>query len=69
MNTLACPVVTDIYAAAAAAKVKPALIRSWLHRGYITRQGHDRQGRALVDLAEVQKYAGTRRLDEPCDLL
>jgi hypothetical protein len=48
---------TDIYAAAAAAKVKPELIRSWLHRGYVARHGHDCRGRALVDLDEVQRYA------------
>lgn len=60
MDTLA-PVITDIYAAAAAAKVKPAIVRSWLHRGYIARRGYDRTGRALVDVAEVQAYAEDRR--------
>ena len=54
-------VVTDIYAASAAAKVKPALLRSWLHRGKIARHGHDQVGRALVDVEEVQAYAEARR--------
>jgi hypothetical protein len=48
------PVIVDIYAAAAAAEVEPARIRSWLHRGYVVRYGYDRGGRALVDVGEVQ---------------
>jgi hypothetical protein len=51
------PVIVDVYAAAAAAEVRPDLVRSWLHRGYVTRYGYDRRGRALVDVVEVQAYA------------
>jgi hypothetical protein len=67
-------VLADTNAAAAAAEVKPAMVRSWAHRGYIKRHGYDRTGRTLVDVAEVQAYADTRRaeerrLDESPDLL
>lgn len=47
-------VVVDIYAAAAATDVKPATLRKWLQRGKLTRHGYDRDGRALVDLDEVE---------------
>lgn len=63
------PVIVDIYAAAAAVGEPPAKLRSWLHRGYITRHGHDRVGRALVDVEEVQAYAQQRKLDQSADLL
>lgn len=48
------PLLTDIYAAAAATGVKPATMRKWLERGKLTRHGYDRAGRALVDLHELE---------------
>jgi hypothetical protein len=56
-------VIIDVNAAALAAGVKPAIVRSWLHRNYITHRGYDSRGRALVDVAEVVAYADKRRLD------
>ncbi|MEU9498233.1 hypothetical protein [Streptomyces sp. NPDC048196] len=50
MNT---PVLVDIYAAAHHCGVKPGALRVRLHRGTLTRHGHDRHGRALVDLREL----------------
>ncbi len=44
----------DIYAAHAATGIRPGTIRVWRHRGRITDHGHDRSGRVLVDLAELQ---------------
>jgi hypothetical protein len=57
------PVLADVNAAALAATVKPAIVRSWAHRGYIRRHGYDTRGRALVDVREVQAYADTRRAE------
>jgi len=51
------PVIVDIYAAAAATGIKPGALRVRLHRGTLTRHGHDRTGRALVDLCELQAPA------------
>lgn len=51
------PVIVDIYAAHAATGVKPGTLRVWLHRRRITNCGHDAEGRALVDLQEVQARA------------
>ncbi|MEU0369095.1 hypothetical protein ABZ070_02325 [Streptomyces sp. NPDC006283] len=48
------PLLVDAYAAAAATGIKPGTIRVWLHRGKLTHHGHDRQGRALVNLNELQ---------------
>lgn len=48
------PVLVDAYAAHTATGIPPGTIRVWLHRGKLTRHGHDRQGRALVDLHELQ---------------
>ncbi|MFI2367288.1 hypothetical protein [Streptomyces sp. NPDC018833] len=48
------PLLVDAYAAAAATGIRPGTIRVWLHRGKLTHHGHDRQGRALVDLNELQ---------------
>jgi hypothetical protein len=53
------PVLVDVYAAQAATGIRPGTIRVWLHRGRLTRHGHDAQGRALVDLHEVQARAMT----------
>ena len=42
---------------------KPATVRSWAHRGLLTRRGTDRRGRALYDLHEVTDLLA--RLDKP----
>ncbi|MFF2525911.1 hypothetical protein [Streptomyces liangshanensis] len=47
------PVLVDIYAAAVATGIKPATIRVRLHRRKLTHYGHDKAGRALVDLNEL----------------
>ncbi|WP_106430301.1 hypothetical protein [Streptomyces sp. SPB78] len=48
-------ILVDLYAAQAATGIKAATLRQWRHRGHLTRHGYDRYGRALVDLAEVNK--------------
>lgn len=48
------PVLVDAYAAHAATGIRPGTIRVWLHRGKLTHHGHDAQGRALLDLHELQ---------------
>ncbi|MDR3079626.1 MAG: hypothetical protein LBV60_01630 [Streptomyces sp.] len=48
------PVIVDIYAAEAATGIKAGALRVRLHRGTLTHHGHDRRGRALVDLGELQ---------------
>jgi hypothetical protein len=50
-------VLVDAYAAHAATGIQPGTIRVWLHRGKLTHHGHDRQGRALVDLNELAEKA------------
>ncbi|MFF5773860.1 hypothetical protein ACFY8V_32815 [Streptomyces californicus] len=44
----------DLYAAHAATGKSPATLRTWIHRGHLTRHGYDPRGRALVDLHDVQ---------------
>lgn len=51
------PLLVDLYAAQAATGIRPGTLRVWLHRGKLTRHGHDRQGRTLVDLNELQSPA------------
>jgi hypothetical protein len=46
----------DPYAAQAATGTKPGTIRQWLRRGKLTHHGYDRDGRALVDLVELQAH-------------
>ncbi|MEU0522750.1 hypothetical protein [Streptomyces niveus] len=48
------PLLVDVYAAQAATGIKPGTLRMWLYRRHLTRYGHDRAGRDLVDLNEVQ---------------
>ncbi|WP_327436136.1 hypothetical protein OG279_26215 [Streptomyces sp. NBC_01201] len=48
------PLLVDLYAAAAATGIKPGTLRVRLHRGTLTHHGHDRAGRTLVDLHELQ---------------
>ncbi|MFD8404651.1 hypothetical protein ACFV1G_08205 [Streptomyces anulatus] len=50
----------DLYAAHAATGKPPATLRSWIHRGELTRRGYDPRGRALVDLHEVQALIATK---------
>lgn len=48
------PLLVDPYAAQAATGAKPGTIRQWLRRGKLTHHGYDPDGRALVDLDELQ---------------
>ncbi|WP_326808166.1 hypothetical protein OHB04_22775 [Streptomyces sp. NBC_01775] len=47
------PVLVDIYTAAQLTGIKPGTLRVRLHRGALTRHGHDRQGRDLIDFNEL----------------
>jgi hypothetical protein len=48
------PLLVDAYAAHAATGIRPGTIRVWLHRGKLTRHGHDTEGRTLIDLHELR---------------
>lgn len=48
------PLIVDVYAAQAATGIRAGTLRVWLHRGKLTRHGHDRHGRVLVDLHELR---------------
>ncbi|GAA4684615.1 hypothetical protein [Streptomyces youssoufiensis] len=48
------PRLVDLYAAQVATGIRPGTLRVWLHRGKLTRHGHDHAGRVLVDLAELE---------------
>lgn len=50
------PVLVDPYAAQAATGAKPGTIRQWLRRGKLTHHGYDHEGRALIDLDELQAH-------------
>lgn len=50
----------DTLAAAHAARVKPALIRTWAARGKLERKGTDQAGRTLYALDDVYRLASTR---------
>ena len=50
----------DTQAAAQAARVAPATIRSWAQRGHLQRMGTDHHGRTLYALDDVYKHAATR---------
>ncbi|MFC9846471.1 hypothetical protein ACFWFF_21980 [Streptomyces sp. NPDC060223] len=54
------PLLVDAYAAHAATGIPPGTIRVWLHRGKLTHHGHDKAGRALIDLHELQDQPGKR---------
>lgn len=58
----------DSAAAAVAAKVKPATIRSWANRGQLVRQGTDHKGRTLYALAEVYALAASKTQGRADDL-
>ena len=49
-------VLVDPYAAQAATGTKPGTIRQWLRRGRLTHHGYDHEGRALIDLDELQAH-------------
>ncbi|MFB7630677.1 helix-turn-helix domain-containing protein [Streptomyces sp. NPDC056149] len=53
--------ITDTSAAALYFDVTPATVRSWINRGRVQHHGHDRRGRALVDLREVRDYLHARQ--------
>ncbi|MFF2226271.1 hypothetical protein ACFVV7_23485 [Streptomyces globisporus] len=44
----------DLNAAQIATGKSPATLRTWIHRGELTRHGYDPRGRALIDLDEAQ---------------
>ncbi|MFG2763135.1 hypothetical protein [Streptomyces rubiginosohelvolus] len=50
----------DLNAAHVATGKPPATLRSWIHRGELTRRGYDNRGRALVDLHEVEALIATK---------
>ncbi|WP_432111380.1 hypothetical protein [Streptomyces sp. YPW6] len=47
----------DLYAASVRTGTKPATLRTWIHRGELTRRGYDDRGRVLVDLDEATALA------------
>lgn len=50
--------------AAEIARVKPATIRQWKHRGWLAPAGLDAKGRAMYRVRDVKKAeAGTRERD------
>lgn len=51
----------DTQAAAVAAGVDPATIRSWARRNQLAQHGTDHKRRTLYDLAEVYKLAREKR--------
>lgn len=51
----------DTLAAAEAARVAPATIRSWAHRGQLEKVGSDYRGRTLYSLDDVYRLAKARR--------
>ncbi|WEB41527.1 helix-turn-helix domain-containing protein [Streptomyces yunnanensis] len=53
--------ITDTAAAALYFHVAPTTVRSWIKRGHVEHHGHDRRGRALVDLHEIRDYLHTRQ--------
>ena len=42
-------------------KVKPSTVRSWAHRGYLTRQGTGPHGIALYDVEEAEALIDKQR--------
>lgn len=60
MGHMSTPVLVDAYAAHAATGTRPGTIRLWLHRGRLTHHGYDRNGRALVDLNEIEQRLASK---------
>ncbi|MEU7293344.1 hypothetical protein AB0A76_09090 [Streptomyces exfoliatus] len=54
------PLLVDTGAASAATGARPGTIRIWLYRGHLTHHGHDRAGRALVDLRELEQHLAAK---------
>lgn len=54
------PLLVDTSAASAATGTRPGTLRQWLHRGHLTHHGHDRAGRALVDLRELEQHLAAK---------
>ncbi|GAA4663172.1 hypothetical protein [Streptomyces youssoufiensis] len=54
------PRLVDLYAAQVATGIRPGTLRVWLHRGKLTRYGHDRAGRTLVDLSELEALSASK---------
>jgi DNA-binding transcriptional MerR regulator len=54
-------VLADTRAIAYMARVKPATVRSWAHRGLLRRHGTDPHGRALYDAEEAEAIIDNRR--------
>ena len=54
------PRYVDTLAAAQAARVKPALIRTWATRGLLERRGRDHRNRTLYALDDVYRLAAGR---------
>lgn len=52
----------DTQAAAHAARVQPATIRSWARRGKLERQGSDANGRAMYSLSQVYTVARDQQI-------
>lgn len=55
----------DAQAIALAVDRKPSTIRSWAHRGLITRRGKDRRGRTLYSLEEAQELTARLGVETP----
>lgn len=51
---MTAPLLVDVYAASAYTGIRPGTLRVRLHRGTLTHHGHDRHGRTLIDLNELQ---------------
>ena len=55
------PVLVDTLAAAAAVSRPAGTVRRWANEGRIVRQGTDKKGRAVYDLAAVYRAASAVR--------
>lgn len=53
----------DALALAALLHVSPATVRSWAHRGRISRRGRDHRGRTLYSVAEATALATPSKPD------
>lgn len=57
VNMAAYDPLADTKALAAWLKISPATVRSWAHRGRLTRRGRDARGRTLYSLTEAAELA------------
>lgn len=51
----------DTQAIALLTRVKPATVRSWAHRGHLTRHGTGPRGTALYDVEEAEALLDSKR--------